>query len=86
MFLILSLNFGYTQSTKYYDINLEPDTLMSGTYTDCEAYYIGYLVLYKKVGRSNTIQIMDKSTDVELFSFTNDTPKTYLDNSIFQIP
>lgn len=76
--LFLDLNSGYAQPTKISDIYLEPDTLKSGTYADYEAYYLEDLVLYKKVGRSNTIQIMDKSTDVELFSFKNDIPETHL--------
>lgn len=76
--LLLGLHSVYSQATKYSDIYLEPDTLKSGAFKDYEAYYLESVVLYKKVGKSNTIQIMDKSTDVELHSFTNDIPETHL--------
>lgn len=77
MFLV-GLNTVNSQSAKYYDVFLEPDTLKFGTYKDFEAYDLGHLVLYKRAGRSNKIQIMDKSTDIELFSFENSLLKTHL--------
>jgi len=75
--LLLDLNFAYSQSAKFSDIYLEPDTLKSGNFKDYEAYDLRFMELYKKVGRSNKIQIMDKSTDIELFSFENTIPKTH---------
>jgi hypothetical protein len=64
------------QSVKFIDLYLEPDTIRSGNYKNHEAYDLGHMVLYKKIEKANKFQIMDKSTNIELFSFNNTIHKT----------
>ena len=54
---VFSANQAEAQSIKFLDIYLEPDTIRSGNFKKHEAYDLDHMVLYKKVGKSNLIQI-----------------------------
>lgn len=72
--ICLNCTLLYAQ-VSFSDIYLEPDTILSGKFKNYEAYDLGYMTLYKKSKKAEEIIVVDKSTDTELFSFSNSMPK-----------